>query len=100
MFTIYKAIIRYANEPQITGETVPFVLPAGAVVLKVGAQNDNVCVWYHFESDPHATGPGEKVSFLIVGTGMDAPGLDEDYMYLDSVVVHNGDFVWHIFQRI
>ncbi|EIL4347344.1 hypothetical protein LLL46_003594 [Salmonella enterica subsp. enterica serovar Saintpaul] len=57
MNTIWK----YVLEPQITLD-----MPAGATILSVGAQGDDICLWARVDTDA----PAEPRRFLVAGTGM------------------------------
>lgn len=66
------------------------LIPQDAKILKIGEQNNNICVWALVNPENIV----ENVEFKIVGTGHETDNL-ENYRYLDSLIM--GIFVWHVF---
>jgi hypothetical protein len=65
-------------------------MPAGAEVLHVAMQYDNLCVW--FRCDPDA--PKVDRRFCIAGTGRDLDGAGK---YLGTSILMGGNLVLHVF---
>lgn len=71
-------------------------LPAGAQILSVAMQRDEVCLWALI--DPKATKVQDR-TFEIFGTGHPIPqGIQRKF--LGTVLTHGGALVWHVFERI
>lgn len=67
-------------------------LPYGAEVLTVQMQHGIACLWA--KVNPENT--ERNVSFLLVGTGTDAPIVAK---YIGLIQLDDGDFVFHLFQE-
>lgn len=68
-------------------------MPAGSAIIKVAEQHGVLCLWAW--CDPNSVFPQQNRQFAIVGTGQVAPS---DGKHLDSVLVDDGEFVWHVFE--
>ncbi len=80
MKTIHKYPLKIAE--QQTG-----LLPAGAELLAIQLQGEQLCLWARINLD----GPVAKRTLLMCGTGQPAP--DGPHI----ATVQTGDFVWHFF---
>jgi hypothetical protein len=69
-------------------------MPSGAVVLTVAEQHNEICLWA--KVDP-AAGRVTR-TFQVVGTGH--AELDGTETYLGSAQLNNGNFVFHVFERV
>ena len=69
-------------------------IPAGATLLMVAEQHNEICLWA--KVNPAA----EKATrtFQVVGTGH--AELDGTETYLGSAQLNNGNFVFHVFERL
>ena len=86
MKTIYKYEI-------LTGGKL--LLPNGAIVRKVGAQGESICLWA--EVDPNRS--QLERDFEVFGTGQEiTEGMGIDRVYLDTVFM--GAYVFHVYERI
>jgi hypothetical protein len=68
-------------------------MPIGARPLYFGVQYGKMCLWALVE-------PGrgrENVSFTLKGTGDQLTGFHT--VHIGSVMLNNGEFVFHLFQR-
>ncbi len=83
MKKIYKYILKVRDENVIH-------IPEGAEILKVGRQQDILCVWMLCDIDM----PQKPHKFRIFGTGAEVPD-GENLTYLDTVVMDY--FVWHVY---
>jgi hypothetical protein len=89
MTTIYKYPLSITDEQTVQ-------LPRGAVVLTVMLQQARLCLWA--EVDPQAI--TERRTILIFGTGHAIPSRESigALAYLSSVI--DGQFVWHVFEKL
>ena len=71
-------------------------LPTAARILSVGVQNDKVCVWVLLDNETLAT---NDVYVQFVGTGWEVrfPDNVPNPIFVDSVSLYGGDFVYHVF---
>jgi hypothetical protein len=84
-----KTIWKYKLAPRTELE-----MPAGAVVLTVGAQGEDVVIWALINSDAQNT---EKRTFVDMGTGHHAP--EGTMQFIGTVQVDSG-LVFHIFELL
>jgi hypothetical protein len=75
--------------PNVTNEVQ---MPAGATVLAVAEQHNEICLWARV--NPAAV--KETRRFQIVGTGHEE--LVGGETYLGSAQINNGNFVFHVFE--
>lgn len=97
MITIYKYELVSVID-LISGAKVAELLnlPTGARVLSVGVQKDTVCAWILLDNEAPAT---NKVYVQFIGTGWQVR-FPEDVpapMFVDTVSLYNGDFMYHVF---
>ena len=76
------------------GNIVSIIMPRDAKIIYIAEQNNDICIWAVV--NPEA----EKVerSFEIIGTGH-LFECDESLTYIGSAQVHDGSFVFHIFEK-
>lgn len=95
MKTIYKYVLD--TVPNIIGEpkgVYSIDLPSGAKVLKAGLQNmSDICIWA--EVDPSLSKTDHKEIFIL-GTGWP---VIEGIKYLDTIMIEDGVFVYHIYVK-
>ena len=103
MKTIYKYTIGITPEiaAGINLEEKIYV-PAGSKILCCKVQNKtDVCVWVELEeselSNPKET--LQPITFKIFGTGwnMDFHLKDKNYEYIDTFMIGDGVFVYHVY---
>ncbi len=84
---------KYATPLDKLGDIVEFVMPMGARVLSVGAQNDSLCLWALV--DEHA--PPRSRTFRVAGTGhpLDQSSANR---FVGTVQFTGGSFVVHVFE--
>lgn len=70
-------------------------MPANAQILHVDVQSERICLWAVVEPTARLV----PRRFHIVGTGHDMPKYVV-LQHLGSVLMHQGTFVWHIFEDI
>lgn len=76
-------------------DTVNIVsMPKGAEVISVIEQNNGIVVYAIV--DPDETQMVDKV-FTIVGTGRDMTFDADDYVFLGTVSMFAGRYIWHVF---
>lgn len=68
-------------------------LPAGAKVLRIDLQNGSTFIWALVDTDA----PTEIRTFEIYGTGHQIP--DGNRTFINTFFVHDGEFVFHAFER-
>ena len=103
MKTIYKYTI--GNTPEIVAGINPdekIYVPAGSKILCCKVQKGTeVCVWVELEeselSKPKESFP--PITFKIFGTGwnMDFYLKDKQYEYIDTFMIGEGVFVFHVY---
>lgn len=86
-----KQIHKYDIVP-VSGNCIP--MPDNATILSIQAQRDNICIWALVD----VTAPFVMRKFDVFGTGFTID--DTARKYLGTVLVQNGDFVWHVFERL
>lgn len=69
-------------------------MPKGAEVISVIEQNNGIMVYAIV--DPNETKMEDKV-FTIVGTGRDMTFDADDYVFLGTVSMFEGRYIWHVF---
>jgi len=69
-------------------------MPKGAEVISVIEQNNGIMVYAIV--DPNETKMVDKV-FTIVGTGRDMTFDADDYVFLGTVSMFEGRYIWHVF---
>ena len=79
-------------------DVVELSMPVGAEVLTVQVQRGMPCIWARV--NPAA--PRVLRMFRIVGTGYDlpVPPWPCRLEYMGTFQMHDGNFVWHVFQEI
>lgn len=87
--TVWKAILQAKSAPQ------SIVVPEGAELLCAHAQFDQVCVWYR--CDPAKPKVRREVVCVLTGTNSPTP---ETGRYLGTAILHGGNYVVHVFERI
>lgn len=86
---IHKQIIKLIDEQQIE-------LPSDARILSIGNQREKLCLWYEFSERIS----GKKTTtILIVGTGNKGPETHIADRFIGTVLMMEGDLVWHVFER-
>lgn len=97
MITIYKYELVSAID-LISGTKVAELLnlPTGARVLSVGVQKDKVCAWILLDNEAPAT---NKVYVQFIGTGWPVrfPNDVPNPIFVDTVSLYDGDFMYHVF---
>lgn len=85
---IHKTVLNITDEQDL-------VLPKNSVILSVGNQHENLCLWYGFD-----TNETEKVvrHICIFGTGNPIPDGDLGW-FVGTVQMMEGRLVWHVFER-
>ena len=87
MKSIYKYKLNIVDEQTIKGN-IDYILCAKE-------QDGGLCIWAVVNSELTE----KEITIRIVGTGHPFP--DEGYcVFIDTVVVSYGGFVWHIFEKL
>ena len=84
--TIFKYLL------DITGKQT-LKLPEGAMVLSIGNQRGNLCLWAMVDPDR----PTKPITIAILGTGHPI-NKDTKMKHLGSAVIE--PFVWHVFELL
>lgn len=79
----------------IIGPTESIPMPEGAVVLSAGIQRNILQVWAICDPDK----PLKPRQFVVVGTGWELPYPSSELAHICTVMIHDGGFVWHLFER-
>lgn len=85
-----KVVYRY--KLQITKVIQEVVLPLGAQILCIKMENDELCMWALVDPDQTYN---EVVKIRCAGTGHE---ITEDVEYIDTVVLLDGELVFHFFK--
>jgi hypothetical protein len=81
-----KTIWKFEVEPECIIE-----IPAGAQILSVGVQNNDVFMWVMV--DPSAPTSRRKIN--VYGTGTQLP--ENPGVFIGTVMLYSGNFVGHVF---
>lgn len=81
---IHKQILKIEDSQHLT-------MPRSSVILSVGQQDNQLCIWYRFVDNDAFE---KQLEFWVIGTGEK----DEckDSYHLGTVPMDNGE-VWHVF---
>lgn len=71
-------------------------IPKNSKILSVGNQKENLCIWYACDV---RSAELDEIKIRIFGTGHEIEN-DFDGKFINTVIMHNGDLVWHVFQEI
>ena len=82
----------YKYKLQITKVIQEVVLPLGAQILCIKMQNDELCMWALVDPDQTYN---EVVKIRCAGTGHE---ITEDVEYIDTVILLDGELVFHFFK--
>ena len=82
----------YKYKLQITKVIQEVVLPLGAQILCIKMQNDELCMWALVDPDQTYN---EVVKICCAGTGHE---ITEDVEYIDTVMLLDGELVFHFFK--
>lgn len=82
----------YKYKLQITKVIQEVVLPLGAQILCIKMQNDELCMWALVDPDQTYN---EVVKIRCAGTGHE---ITEDVEYIDTVMILDGELVFHFFK--
>jgi hypothetical protein len=90
MKSIYKYTLRATDEQVVE-------LPYGARILSVANQRENMCLWALVNTEQART---ERRIIVIKGTGHSAEDIMSNDIFLGTVLLHNGDLVFHVFEGV
>ena len=82
----------YKYKLQITKVIQEVVLPLGAQILCIKMQNDELCMWALVDPDQTYN---EVIKIRCAGTGHE---ITEDVEYIDTVMLLDGELVFHFFK--
>lgn len=83
MKTIWKYKVDAVSEIQI---------PAGSKVVNVSGQHGEVCIWAEVSQSASNV---ELRKFRVIGTGQT---IQSDAEYVGTAMLHNGDYVFHVYE--
>lgn len=87
--TVFKFPLAFTDVQEIE-------MPAGAIIIKVDAQRDRLCLWAWCNPHPKVTKKTRRIA--IVGTGHPAP-IFGNAEHIGSVLITGvTEFVWHVFE--
>lgn len=86
-----KTIYKYPFKMGMNDSVWRHLMPIGSSIIKVGEQDDEVCMWAEVNLDL----PLEARGFFIIGTGFSIPS---DSTYVGSVQMDSG-LVWHVYEE-
>lgn len=84
-----EQVWKFVLKPEINIE-----MPAGAELLSVAAQGDQICMWA--KVDPEAE--KETRSFVGYGTGHNIPN-SSSLSFVGTALLSGGSMVFHIFEK-
>jgi hypothetical protein len=88
---IYKYILRTVN-----GGKAYLTLPVGAKIISVETQKNDVVAYAIVD-------PSERTQqffkFLVYGTGQPLDHEEDEYTFLGTAKMYNGEFMWHVFYK-
>lgn len=89
MQTVWKFVLTLVDRPVVE-------MPAGAQVLSVAVQGDQVCLWARVDPDE----PKELRHFRCLGTGHAFSEADQDTLgrFVGTVLLMDGGLVFHLFE--
>ena len=89
-----KTIWKYPLHPT---DIQSISMPKGAVILSCQIQYTGMCIWAIVDPSQEK----EERCIEIIGTGNPAPDtFNVERVFIDTVQMHAGDLVWHVFERI
>lgn len=91
MKTVYKYAVPYPNDDFILN------LPEGAEILTVQVQFGRPQMWALVDTGENV--PLVPRHFRFAGTGHSLE-LHGTYLYIDTIQMHEGTLVWHIFEHV
>ncbi len=80
--------------PIIDPSLIVFNMPEGSKILTIQMQNDKPCIWALVNPENKL----EKRGFKLFGTGQ---SIDDDMTkmrYINTIQMHNGNLVFHLFE--
>ena len=81
----------------MTSNSTSFEIPKDAEILTVQRQKENACIWVLVNPDD----PKESRHFEIYGTGHSIYfDMGIERKYIGTFQTFDGDFVFHVFERI
>ena len=92
-----KTIYKFAIKLQDIIDVVEIAMPRNAVVLSVGNQNENLCVWA--ETNTNDQKIGHIRHFRVAGTGHPLDVGIPLGRFLGSVQFLDGELVFHIYEE-
>lgn len=92
--TVSQTIYKYTLMPQTSNV---LCLPASANILSAKCQGEHTQVWALVNPDEQEM---SSVDFRTYGTGHPIEDDIEGYTFLDTVLLHNGELVHHIFYKM
>ena len=93
MITIYKYPLT-TDSPIRQATTIR--MPKDSNVIKVGVQNNQICLWAIVNTE----NPEVGVTFKIYGTGHELAPETETCYEMRQGTVMIGPFVWHVFEVV
>ena len=88
MLSVYKYPFKFDSK-------ISLRMVKGAKILKFDVQDHTPTVWALVNAEARG---GEDRNFILLGTGH-TTDIDEFHLsFIDSVLTHEGKFVWHLFE--
>lgn len=88
-----KTIWKFVLDPH----NLKLEMPLEAKILAVKEQRNQICLWVQVDTDA----PKSMRYFSVFGTGHDLKfdGLALNQRYIGTVMFHEGDLVFHVYER-
>lgn len=98
MIKIYKYELKLDLSVQTGGgyALATVELPANARILHYHAQDYSACLWAEVDVTADFT---ETHRYAVAPTGVEPPDPSEGWVYVGTIHIHGGTFVWHLYHN-
>jgi hypothetical protein len=86
-YTVWKFVLPLEDNPQVD-------MPSEAYVLSVDQQHGQLCVWALVDT----SAPSSTRTFAIRGTGHPTNDIEQTNKFLGTVLMANGNLVFHVWE--
>ena len=88
-----RKIFKY---PFMITDHFTLALPLHAEILTANMQHDEPCLWTLVDPEQ----PLEMRAFKLIGTGHLIEDTNKNLHYINTFQMHDGDFIWHLFEML
>lgn len=93
---VYRYNIVYKYQIDLIGGIQEVNMPIGSRILKCKYLNNRISIWVLFSSSQENELSIRR--FIVLGTGDKHDLSNGDLEYVDSLIVNNGNYVFHVFE--